>query len=445
MLGLPEFRVLQKKEQDNSVLFVVEKKSYYPACPECGSVTVNKHAKIVRHARDLNWFDKHCELAIEGNRYKCTDCDKTFTTEYTSVDSRCKVTNRLKSRIQEETLKKPFKHIAEQYSISNATVRRFFEEFVEKKEAEYKIKAPRVLGMDEAHLNKEMRGVFTDIENRMVINILPKRTKDTVIDFIYSLPGYEKIEVVTIDMHRPYKEAVIFVLPKTKIVIDRFHVIQLVTKALERIRVNLGKDVSKTDRRYLINSRFMLLKNRENLKIGDYEKLNLLFEMYPNYGVAYNLKESFRKIYDCNNKEDAIRTFKEWCESIPDKMPEFKDVVKTINKWSAEIFNYFEHRYTNAYTESLNNLIKEIEKRGRGYSFEALRAKVLFGTTATKPPKYSRPEREIAQSKPGGFGDIGYCNIGFDNLFGEYEKPILVKGSGVDINELIEIMESGAF
>ncbi|MBE0493150.1 MAG: transposase [Thiomicrospira sp.] len=33
---------------------------------------------------------------------------------------------------------------------------------------------------------------------------------------------------------------------------------------------------------------------------------------------------------------------------------------------------------TNAYTESLNNLIRIMKRLGRGYSFEALRAKILF-------------------------------------------------------------------
>ncbi len=43
-----------------------------------------------------------------------------------------------------------------------------------------------------------------------------------------------------------------------------------------------------------------------------------------------------------------------------------------------EILNYFQHPVTNAYTESLNNLIRVMNRLGRGYSFEALRAKILF-------------------------------------------------------------------
>ncbi len=43
-----------------------------------------------------------------------------------------------------------------------------------------------------------------------------------------------------------------------------------------------------------------------------------------------------------------------------------------------EIFAYFEHRVTNAYTESLNNIARLTNCIGRGYSFEAIRAKMLF-------------------------------------------------------------------
>lgn len=49
-----------------------------------------------------------------------------------------------------------------------------------------------------------------------------------------------------------------------------------------------------------------------------------------------------------------------------------------MNNWEKEIFNYFNSPFTNAYTESLNRLIKTTNNVGRGYSFEALKAKILF-------------------------------------------------------------------
>lgn len=56
---------------------------------------------------------------------------------------------------------------------------------------------------------------------------------------------------------------------------------------------------------------------------------------------------------------------------------------------------YFDHRITNAYTESLNSLIRVVNRLGRGYSFDALRAKILFteGLQKERKPKYQIPFR----------------------------------------------------
>ncbi|MFV0642957.1 MAG: transposase, partial [Sphingomonadaceae bacterium] len=68
------------------------------------------------------------------------------------------------------------------------------------------------------------------------------------------------------------------------------------------------------------------------------------------------------------------------------------DFQRAWDNWEPEITSYFDHRITNAYTESLNNLIRITNRIGRGYSFEALRAKILLSESArkTRPPKFQR-------------------------------------------------------
>lgn len=116
-------------------------------------------------------------------------------------------------------------------------------------------------------------------------------------------------------------------------------------------------------------------------------------------------------------------------------MKPFKEVAETINKCKKEVFNYFltPVKYTNAYTESINNIIKRIEKIGVGYSFEILRAKVLYTTNATKKPAY---------------GECGFRVI--DRFLGtnyitNYIKEYDYEGFGVDITTLLKIMDEGKF
>ena len=59
---------------------------------------------------------------------------------------------------------------------------------------------------------------------------------------------------------------------------------------------------------------------------------------------------------------------------------------------------YFEHPVTNAFTESFNAKIRKAYQEGNGYSFEELRAKVLF--TAVLQRKARRVEQVKVKRRP---------------------------------------------
>ena len=74
-----------------------------------------------------------------------------------------------------------------------------------------------------------------------------------------------------------------------------------------------------------------------------------------------------------------MRRYEAWYRGISTEIrPYFADLIRAFTNWQPFILNYFEHPVTNAYTESLNSLTRVMNRLGRGYSFEALRAKILF-------------------------------------------------------------------
>lgn len=434
-LNLPEFKVIEVQENDYDILFTVEAVEPPKCCPECGSVSYYKHGKVERFVRDLSSFGKRVGINIKGNRYKCRDCEPpvTFSETYQSVDERDKMTIRLREHIKLQSLRQPFSNIAEEYSISPTTVKRIFNEYVEQNERYMVFKTPRVLGIDEVHLNKQMRAVFTDIEGLKVLDMLKDRNKQTVIDFLKKIPDKRTVESVTTDMWQPYKDAIREVLPHAKQIVDKFHVIQYGSKAMEDSRKAFRKTLTDKQRKQLMHDRFILLKNKEDLKPQEQWNLQIWFVTFPTLKVAYDLKEGLRDMYLCETREEAEEYFKQWKKSIPEDMTSFKEVAKMINNWHTEIFNYFDDRYTNAFTESINNLIKHIEKRGRGYSFEVLRAKVLFGTKATTKPRFG--EQPFTRMEK-------FTMISFNNYF---TPPKLIEGFGVSIPQLLTVIERDDF
>lgn len=454
MLNLSEFNVLETGQNDHFYRFVVETKELPYMCTNCGctkiqlpeeGIDIGREIKFSPHqvkeriVSDISIHAKPVKLVIRHKRYKCSECEGTFYEWLDSVHRNDKVTKRLREHIKTLSLQKPFTHIAEEFDISHTTVRRYFEEYVDSLEGQRVIKAPKILGIDEAHLNKTMRGVFTDIGNRMLLEITKDNTKRSVKTAIQSMESYEDIEVVTMDMYSGYKHAVNELLPNTFVVVDKFHVIQYAQRALDAIRIKVKKSLPKKEQRLITYDRWILLKNKEDLDYRDIMKRIEWFKQFPELEKAYWLKEGIRDVYrESKDKQEALERFTAWEKQIPDNFAEFKDIRKTFNNHKKNIFNYFENPYTNAYTESVNNIIKQVEKNGKGYSFEVLRAKVLYGTQATK----KRPKYDGSME----FMPIKYI-IGNDTTPTKIPDELLEEMViyGVDLTTLSEIFERGEF
>ena len=430
-LHLNEFRIIRRDDSEEGFLtYYVEPEEEETVCLHCSSVNTVRNGTLSRYARDLPAFGKQVALMVRQHRYLCRDCGKTCTHGLQSIEGKDRITKRLREQVKKDVLNGTFSSVAASYGLSVTIVKSIFGEYVAEQEKSFVRYAPKVLGIDEAHLNNAMRGVIVDVEERGLIEILPKRDKKSVIEYLESLPRRRNTRVVTMDMWRPYRDAVRDVLPHAMIVIDKFHVIKEVNSALESFRKTFQKSLDKPRRISLKSSRFLLLKNREDLNTKDEEELKLLLKVYPELSMPYALKESFRDIYAAGNRFIAEERFEEWKASIPKEYIPFFNVAATVENWHAEIFNYFDYRYTNAITESINNLIKSMEKAGRGYTFEVLRAKMLYGTMATKKPVYrTKPKRKE--------GYLYYAT--FDNLFDVVE---LERGSMVSIDAISEILQT---
>lgn len=391
-IGLPELEITERTiDENNDYTYQATVKVSPSECPECGSAHIVKHKKHDRMIRDLNEYEHRVGIVIHGHRYQCKDCGNTFGEELNCVDKSGRLTRRLIIKIQLECFDKTFKDIADEYGISQPSVKRLFEDYVEELSESYTLYSPQVLGIDEVHLHSQYCGVFVDVLGQKVIEMTENRNKVTVKKFLESLPENHKIQCVTMDMWQPYKDAVIDVLGDVPIVIDKFHIIKELNKALEDIRRTLRKDMEKESRVSLKNMRFLFLTGGENLTPRQSKQLDLLLETYPQFQTPYLLKEAFRNIYQfAETRAEAEKQYAEWVQANADEdCHAFDGFINTVANWHTEIFNYFDNRYTNAQTESLNNVIREVDRAGRGYTFPVLRAKILYRHITAKKGKFT--------------------------------------------------------
>jgi len=258
-----------------------------------------------------------------------------------------------------------------------------------------------------------------------------------VTNYLRGMPNKNRIEIVCIDMWQPYRDAVKAILPEAKIVIDKFHIVRYASDALDATRKELRKTLTDKQRKGLIHDRFALLKRPDKLNAHEYLVLNHWLG-YPIMKLAYELKESFYDLFDNSpSRQAAEQEYGAWLKRIaPDIKPYFEPLTRAVENWHEGIFAYFDlllNPVTNAYTECLNNLIKLINKNGRGYKFDVLRAKILFsdGVRKVSTPKFNRHPSGIASM--------------MDMFVSEAGTDYQIRDHGSDIYTLIQKILNGSF
>lgn len=434
-----EFKVLERHEVGDSITYVLEPIIKPTCCPDCQDTNFIQHGINQRKARDLNEFNKLVGIVIKGHRYRCKSCGKTWVDTYKSIDDAAKMTNRMRDYIIDQCLKTTFTNIKRELDISLTAVEKIFAKYVEEMEDQRQIVAPRILGMDETMLNGIYRGMYVDVENRRIIDITSDRKLRTVRQWLANLPEKERTECATIDMWGSYKDALTMEMPNVFIVIDKFHVIKHLNEALDTIRKKYTATLTDKERRHIKGNRWLLLSNSEELEGMSPIRLHDILYSFPKLKEPYEIKESFRDIYlFSKTREDAERAFDEWKETIND-YPEYLAFADTVENWRTEIFNYFDFRFTNAVTESLNKVSKEISAQGRGYNFSVLRAKLLYRNEAAKPAKfaYHEPKRPSME----GMYDMTYSFM--TPFFGKKKSVEVSAGTDIDIlsEQISDIVE----
>lgn len=151
-----------------------------------------------------------------------------------------------------------------------------------------------------------------------------------------------------------------------------------------------------------MRDRYVLLKRHNDLQPKDLLLLDTWLSNLPSLETAYKLKEMLFDLYEIKDKKEAQERYQTWRDTLeanPDVAPFYSDLVRAMTNWYDPIFNFFDFHITNGYTEAMNGLIKVANRIGRGYSFEAIRAKMLFRDGHKTKPKFRKSGGRLNQTR----------------------------------------------
>lgn len=272
------------------------------------------------------------------------------------------------------------------------------------------------LSLDETSISKgELYSVLTNKAGKggkgSLVAIVEGTKAEDISKIFNKIPLLHRLGVkeVTLDFSSSMEKAVLVSFPNARLTTDRFHVQQLVTEALQEMRVRLrwkaieeeNKAVkqakqsgtqytpevyanSDTKKQLLARGRYFLFKSESKWTDRQKQRAVILFEQFPELEDAYNLTMCFRGIYETSKtQEEAHRRFQEWFTKV-EQTPydSFKTAAHYLEAHLDTILNYFPDRSTNASAESFNAKLKGFRALLRGVvdkKFFLFRVAQLYG------------------------------------------------------------------
>jgi len=257
------------------------------------------------------------------------------------------------------------------------------------------------IGVDEISWRKHHRylTLVSDHDTSTIVWGKPGKDSDTLGAFFDELPdGGQSIEAVSMDMGPAYAKAVRERAPAAVICFDPFHVVKVVTDALEAVRRQVwqaartlpDQRIAKTFK----GARWALLKNPADLTDTQAQTLR---EMKRNGGIlwrAYQLKEALREVFAGDlDTATVAELLNRWCARAQrSRIPEFIKAGRTIRKHRAGIDAALERGLSNGRHEGLNTKVRLLIRRAYGFhSAKAALALILLacGPVTLKLPYHT--------------------------------------------------------
>ena len=379
LLGLQDVEIEKIEEIDNTVHIYCQLKRKMHHCPHCSAKTDKIHDYRQQVVKDIPAFGKRILIHLKKRRYRCT-CGKRFAEKNTFLPRYHRMTNRLCAYIIDKLRKEiSFTSVAREVNLSVPTVVRVFDL------VSYSPKSlPIALSIDEFKgntNNEKYQCILTDPVNKIVLDILPKRTESYLADYFNQFDKSErdKVNYFVSDMWKTFANISNVWFKNSTHIVDKYHWVRQVMWAFENVRKEEQKKFNKTHRRYFKKSRKLLLKRYEELTDEQKQQVNIMLYASPTLSTAHFYKEDFLKILDCDNREAARKAMSEWINSAFDcGIPQFEKCAKTMVNWLTGILNSFSTPITNGFTEGCNNKIKVLKRNAYGYrNFKRFRNRIL--------------------------------------------------------------------
>jgi transposase len=392
------------KEDDGTIAYFINQKDVLPRrCPFCNSSEVVIKSHYTVRVKDTRSPSLREALLIRKPKYLCKSCGKFFTKELAGIGKYGDITEFQKmAMVNDFITPMPFSLIARRYGVSCTYA---IKEFDKRFPVVPALGMPKVLCIDEIHFssNKDEKfpAVIYDWERRELVDVIKSRQMPYMKEYFDRVrPGnLATVRYFISDMYDGYATIRRIYFPNAMHIVDFFHVIQLLTNAVSKLRTAAMNAQEKGSFEYDFMkgkwALFLCRKKRIPQKLYEHRKDG---EIMPYPDAVFRCVKSSVNLWDGYDILQELYEYHEyatWTEAdnfveriatrlLNTSSELLKSVGRSYKKWRAEIANGLAknqtgYHFSNGVAEGMNAQIQGLKRAGHGYSnFERFRKRVLL-------------------------------------------------------------------
>lgn len=256
-------------------------------------------------------------------------------------------------------------------SVTDTRLWRVINAYVEMARSKEDFSGVKRIGVDETSVKKghDYVSFFFDLDRKKLLFGTEGKDNETVKAFVTDLKKHggdpEQITDAAIDMSKAFIKGVKEQLPNAVITFDRFHLIKLMNDVMSKVRADEARQFPEM----LKKSRFLFLKNPENLTADEQERLDAMVANQCHKSVeAYTHKLNLQNVYFAESRQEAQVLLKQWLKKTSKStISLIQKMSKTVMSHWDGILSYFDSTLTTGFLEGINSLIQSAKARARGY------------------------------------------------------------------------------
>ena len=352
------------------------------SCPKCGKACAGYDARR-RRWRHLDTCQFQTYLTADVPRVECAEHGVSqAATPWAEAGSR--FTALLEAVVIDWLKEASLAAVARRLGLTWDEVDGVMARAVERGLARRDGSAPVRIGLDETSVQKrhEYVTVVTDLDGKRVLSVVDGRTRDAVDAHFSAIPAESRaaVEVVAMDMWRPYMDAAAKWLPNARVCFDRFHVARHLGDAVNTVRKQEHRRLRAEGDGTLTGTKYLWLESPASMRPERRTLLSRLKDACARTGRAWALKEAASKLWDYVSIGWARKAWLAWTAlASRSRLEPMVRAARMVRTHLEGILNAVVLRTTNAAAESMNARIQRIKRMACGYrNRERFRNAILF-------------------------------------------------------------------